>query len=158
MPWLSILTNNWKLIAAGCLLAAVYFAGVKEGNTSTQAKWDAEKAVQQREAMEAMQAHAQMIHDAEVLKNEADAKNDKLLADLRTVRLRLPVCPTIAETSTPSGNGQAVAGTGTFRETAQSALTRFEEGVESDAHACDDVVEQARVMQTYLKSLNLEVR
>ena len=153
MPWLLILKNNWKLIAAGCLLAGAYFAGLSEGKSSIQARWDKEKQVQQQEAMEAMQVHAQMIHDAEVIKNEADTKNDKLLVDLRRERLRLPVCPTPAETPVASGGGKTAPGAGALRETAQSALTEFEEGLESDAHECDAIVEQAKVIQSYLKSL-----
>lgn len=152
MPWLTILMNNWRLIVAGCLLAGVSFVSWNEGRSSIQAKWDKEKLIQQQEAMAAMTALSETIHTAEVKKDENEIIIDKLTADLRRQRVLLPVCPPTVSQANPSGGGEAITGAGTFSESYQAAFDQFTDGVEAVGRACDQIVEDARVMQADLKA------
>jgi hypothetical protein len=148
--WIKWALENWRLLIVFALAGVLFITGWHYGASSVQQSWDKERATQQADAMSAMTAHAEMIQTLEVQKNDNIAKIDSLAADNQRLRLRPPACikPTdtsISTSTTPSS--------GFVQPTIQIPLDDFTIGVGSDFVRCDKIVESARVMSDYLKSL-----
>ena len=112
------------LATAGLLFGVysyVHHDGYVEGKNDTQQKWDKEtgdrKEAEAKQAQKDLQKaldNQRLINEAEVRKNEDRAKIDKLLADNRALRVRLPKPATMPQADLPAapsdGAHQAKAG------------------------------------------------
>lgn len=149
--WLTLIIQNWKSIALVALIAIAFSVGYSKGEDSIQSQWDKEKVIQQKELLEFATTHAEQIRTLEVTKSENLDKIAALAAD--NIRLHLPTACT-AQIPNPGGSGQTPAGAGTFHVDASEVIEGYTDQVGQLMYEADQVVEQCRVLQGYVQSLN----
>jgi hypothetical protein len=120
------------------------------GLSYEEAQWNKEKLATLEEASKAARVLANQIQELEVTKDANLSKIDSLAADNRRMRLHPPVCTITTDTVYSYGTS---AGSRVVQYPVQSPLDDFTDGVGQDFARCDKVVESARLMSEYLKSL-----
>jgi len=139
------------LAAAGLLFGVysyVHHDGYVEGKNDTQQKWDKEtgdrKEAETKQAQKDLQKaldNQRLINEAEVRKNEDRAKIDKLLADNRALRVRLPRAATMPQADMPAATGD-----GTHQaETGRDILGETERILGDDRRRTKEIIGECEV-------------